>query len=436
MCTAFAALSCTPDLDDDDPLPEAMEFELEAQPPRIPEPTALVVNPQTGRIDFSLAGRPLPEDCDDDPLRAQAQCEFDRYLESLDGYPTVSPARAPVTAPLDPASLTPGSNIVIVGARSRAAVNDVGAGFDPATRSLVLRPSGGWAVGEFYWIGVRGYEGGVRAADGRQVVGAPAHALLKQESSLTCGATTPAALPPRCPTLALVSRPDRSFEESATALFRLEAVRQAYVAGGGFQLMQAHGLPREEVAVLWGFPVHSASVAELDPSTGVAPRLNERGELRVRVRGSLDPDSVAPLGPGSPGSVALIDLSAAADGDLAAALPPLTASYERPELVVVPEEELDPTHLYGLFFTRGLRDAQGEPLVPAPVSKLLTLEGELVDEAGNSTVSSVSNAEAASLENGRRALAQLFDDPVFGAATGLTREALVYCFAFTPGSMP
>ena len=37
--------------------------DLTASPPRAPQPTALIVNPQTGLIDFSLAGVPIPADC-------------------------------------------------------------------------------------------------------------------------------------------------------------------------------------------------------------------------------------------------------------------------------------------------------------------------------------------------------------------------------------
>ena len=46
-----------------DPTPTAMEVDLTATPPRAPQPTALIVNPQTGHIDFSLAGTPIPDDC-------------------------------------------------------------------------------------------------------------------------------------------------------------------------------------------------------------------------------------------------------------------------------------------------------------------------------------------------------------------------------------
>ena len=96
-----------------------MEFDLTATPPRAPQPTFLVVNPQTGLIDFSLAGTPLPDDCATQTALTQAQCQFDQWLQTLNGFPTVTPASAPASAPLDPATLTLGQNVVVVGAEGK-----------------------------------------------------------------------------------------------------------------------------------------------------------------------------------------------------------------------------------------------------------------------------------------------------------------------------
>src|SRR5436190_20519141 len=98
---AAAALAgaCTPDVGSD-PTPTAMEVDLTAAPPRAPQPTALIVNPQTGHIDFSLAGTPLPDDCSTQQALAPAECQFDQWLQTLDGFPTVTPASAPASAPL------------------------------------------------------------------------------------------------------------------------------------------------------------------------------------------------------------------------------------------------------------------------------------------------------------------------------------------------
>ena len=97
--------ACVPDVAKD-PRPEAMEFDPTAMPPRAPQPTGLVVDPVTHRINLALAGMVVPPDCTVVAPLSQAECEFNTYLQSLDGFPTVTPALAPATAALDPATLT------------------------------------------------------------------------------------------------------------------------------------------------------------------------------------------------------------------------------------------------------------------------------------------------------------------------------------------
>src|SRR5262249_2597584 len=155
--------------------------------------TALVVNPQTGRIDFSLAGISIPDDCSTQQALTQAQCQFDQWLQTLNGFPTVTSASAPASGPLDPATLTlgAGQNVVVVAAKGNlvATPADVTVDFSTASSSVTLTPALPWTLGEFYWMAVRGYANGVRDAAGGEVVGSPTMALLKQDTSLTCDAT-------------------------------------------------------------------------------------------------------------------------------------------------------------------------------------------------------------------------------------------------------
>src|SRR5215831_6266796 len=104
------AVACTPDVGSN-PTPASMQFDLTSTPPRAPQPTLLLVNPTTGHIDFGLAGTPLPADCATQQVLTQAQCQFDKFLQTLDGFPTVSPASAPASAALDPATFTVGTNV-------------------------------------------------------------------------------------------------------------------------------------------------------------------------------------------------------------------------------------------------------------------------------------------------------------------------------------
>jgi len=156
-----ASAGCTPDVPRD-PVPEEMIYYLQSRPPNVPQPTVLVMNKTTGRIDFSQAGVVLPTDCSmliDPPIQGQpwkAECEFDQYLQKLDGFPTVTPATAPASAALDPATLT-AANVVVINATTGAVVPDAKVAFDATSGHLVVRPARSWSIGATYWIGVRGY---------------------------------------------------------------------------------------------------------------------------------------------------------------------------------------------------------------------------------------------------------------------------------------
>lgn len=426
---------CTPDIPNE-PAPAAMEFDTAAVPPRVPQPIGLVINQQTGLIDFSLTGLALPADCANAaPPLSRAECEFDQYLQTLDGFPTVTPAQAPASAPLDPSTLTVGTNVVVVEGKTSTAVTDVVAGFDASSRSLTVRPARSWSVGGSYWVGVRGYANGVRALDGRQVVGSPTQFLLKQPERLTCDMMDEE----HCPAYALLlqGRTGAAAETAATqSLVQLELIRRSFVPG--WALMESvGGLPRAETAVMWNFPIHTASVAELDPSVGIVPRITGPDELRIAVQGTIDPATVLPFViMVQYGTIVVMDLTAAQSGDARGGFPVVSASVADGGIVIKGQQPFVVGHQYGLFFTNGLRDARGVPLVPSPVSVLLRLRGSLVDAAGGSTISSVSPANALLLEMGRQQLSSLFDDPSFQAFTRVTREQLVYCFAFLFGGAP
>lgn len=439
---ALAALAgaCTPDVGSSGPVPTSMQFDLTATPPRVPQPTALLVNPQTGLIDFGQAGTPLPADCSTLPVLQQAQCQFDQWLQTLDGFPSLTIASAPTSAALDPATLTLGANVVVFGVKGGAPLTTgLATGFDAASSSLTVTPPGPWTLGELYWIGVRGYENGVRAAAGGPVVGSPTMALLKRDTSLTCGATDPTEVDPHCAGYEVVAQGNPSPTAAAAQLFQLEAIRQAYLAGGGFDVMAASGLSKDEIAVLWGFPIHTSSVPLLLPGTAAVPNVPADDQIVVGVQGPVDPATVSAfVVRAQNGPVVVMDLTAAAAGDLNAGFPPVAAAYlaNAGAIAIQFSAPFPAGHQIGLFFTNGIHSPDGAPLVASPVSVLLTLTAPLVDGAGHSTVSGVADADAAALEAGRQALEPLFDNPIFTPLTGITRANIVYCYAFVPTVMP
>jgi len=415
-----------------------MEFDLTAVPPRAPQPTFLVVDPATGHINFAQANIDIPADCATQTALTQADCQFDQWLQTLNGFPTVIPATAPASGPLDPASATLGENVVVVAARAGTPVTDVAVSFDDASTSLTVTPTQGWTLGEFYWLGVRGYANGVRDGSGGEVVGSPTMALLKEEGPLTCvDVPSPAEIDPHCQFFPVVAQGSPDATTAAERLFQLEQVRLAYAAAHGFEAVAAAGLPKEEIAVLWGFPIHTNSVPVLVPPTAAVPHVPADNQILVGVQGPVDATTVSAFAlPATRGPVVVMDLMAPA-GDLAATFPPVAAQYV-PSVGAIAIQAAAPFpagHLIALFFTNAIKSPDGAPLVASPVSVLLTLTAPLV-EGGHSTVSGISDAQATALEPGRQGLAQVFDNPAVAQATGITRANVVYAYAFVPMVMP
>ncbi len=440
LLVGLLATSCTPDIGTD-PTPEVLEFDPNATPPRVSEPSFVVINPATGKIDLGLAGVEVPADCHNQNAMPEAQCEFDQYLESLDGFPTVAGARTPLSAAVDTDTLTVPNNVSVVNAATQMPITDVTVTFDSASRYLGVTPKTAWPVGGFIWIGVRGYDNGIRAGH-KPVVASVVYNLLRRDKSeaaagteyeLTCGATTAAAIPDTCPYLGLLTQ-QMSADAARASLMRLEPLRQAMISLHGWQLMeQVGGIPKDQVAMLWGFPIHHNPVIDLNPKAGLQPKVAAPDELRLAINGDLDPATVKVGGVGQSGTVYLLNLTALGGGDLPGGFPKATVSVSDGALVIKAGAPLQKGQTYGIVVTRDAKNAAGKALVPPPVSVFLMARGKLIGDDGKSTVSTLSDIEATLVEAGRKQLATLLDDPTFVAFTQLRRESIGYLFAFPYG---
>jgi hypothetical protein len=371
----------------------------------------------------------VPADCIAQTLMAVAQCEFYQYLQSLDGFPSTAGATAPVTAALDPASLT-ATNVVIVDIGSGKTFTDLAIGFTTVGNNVTIDPKSGWDVGTIYVGAVRGYANGVKAIGGTEVVGSSVMYLLKEKEILTCGGLTASTIPASCPYYVLLAQ-QMSDVEARDSLIALEAARQSIATQGAVAAMaETGGIPREEQAVLWAFPVHSASVVELDPTKGLLPSVSGKNEIRLKVKGSVNPATVTAWSLDAPGSVFLLDLTALEANDLSGGLPAFTAAYEDGAIVLRADVDLPVGHTIATLVTTGVTNSKGVALVPSPVTVLLKARGPLVDDAGKSQVADVPDADATELEAGRADFAKLLDDELFAGLTGLNRADLVYVYAF------
>ena len=412
-----------------DALPATMQLDSTTSPPRVPQPIDLAIDPATGTIDLSRAGVVVPADCASPGAMPVAQCEFDHYLEALDGFPTLGPATAPASEALAPESL-PG-RVVVLDRTKGTAVTDLAVSFDGAANQLAVTPTAGWEVGSTYVVAVRGFEGGVTTAGGGRVVAAPATFLLKQPTSLTCGAASIAAVAKDCAYVETAS----AILPAATVpalLFTLEGERQRLAKLDAWGAVAYAGVALGDVAVLWSFPIHSSPVAELDPSSGRVPRVVSASELRVAFKGELDAKTVSAWKLGAKGTVFLLDLTAlkASPTDTAHGLPAFEAAVDGDEIVLKTGAALPTGHELGVLLTSGIASPSAKPLVPSPVTVLLRATGPLVDAAGHSNVTEVGDADAAALEAGRSELATLLDDELFAMMTGLKRGAIAYVYAF------
>jgi hypothetical protein len=433
LVLSLLAAACTPEIGTD-PTPEVLQFDPSSMPPRVSEPSLVVLNPSTGRIDLSLAGITVPMDCAGQPAGAQAQCEFNQYLQSLDGFPTAAGARTPVSADVDLATATVPANVSVVEAKSLRAFNEVTVAYDGSKRYLTISPKKSWPAGGFVWIGVRGYDSGLRAG-GKPMVASVVYNLLKREDSLTCMSQTAEAIPETCAYLGLLSQ-QMGAAAARASLVRLEMLRVIMSSLQGWQLMETiGGIPKAEAAMLWAFPIHSGPVIDLNPAVGLTPKVVAADEIRLAVNGEVDPATVTAFRAfAQSGTVYLVNLTALATMS-PGAFPTITASYADGTITIKGAQPFVSGMTYGIFVTKGVKNAGGKSLVTPPLSVLLMARGKLVGDDGKSTVSSVGDLEASLLEAGRMQLAPLFDNGLFVATTGITREQLAYLYAF-PLSTP
>jgi len=472
LLAALLGAGCAPDIPNQ-PRPQFVElqFDPSATPAKSYEPTSLIVDPSSKLklLDFSLAGIDVPGVPKDeaqsvDPTACQgqtamsvAQCEFYQYLERLDGFPTLTPGKTPVSKPLKLSTVTLPKNLFIYDINHTKTFTDVDVSFNSGTNSLVFDPKLGWDVDGLYAVGIRGYHNGIEGADGHEAVASVIYALLKQARSLTCGAAPNAGVEPTCDFYSLFSSdpslsklpPDKMHAAIGESLSQLEQLRQLYRGENPGMpvnlwdtLARKGNMPKDEVAIAWLFQTHTASVVELDPSRGMTPLIISSSEIRLKLKGSLNADTMSAFSlDNMGGTFFLLDVDKlevnATDPQ---ALPRFTPTYADGDIVLTatdPNNGFIEGDTYAILLTNEVTDTGGKPLVPSPVTVLLRSRGELVDNNGISQVDGISDSEAQQLEDGRVQFKDLLDDPLIVAVTksatrpnGLTREMLAYLFGF------
>lgn len=458
---AFAFVAgCASDLPQE-PAPRFVELEFDPGAGKTSQPTSLAIDAESGLIDLSRAGIDVPEEpagCTQQSAFSVAQCEFYQYLERLDGFPTLAAATTPTSGAIDLSTATAGDNVVVHDLTRSRSVDDLEVGYDADAERLVIDSEAGWELGHSYLVGVRGYDRGVQSTRGAQACASIVYALLKSPRSLSCGATRKAdRIDAQCeyytlfasdPRFAKLPAADRR-PAIAQNLLQLEQLRRYYrgeTAASSTDLWatlkQVADMGRDEVAIGWFFPVHTGSVVELNPKSGLVPELAGDDVIRLAVKGTLDAKTLSAFSlQNGAGTVFLLNVDVLQEDRLdPRALPPFVASYADGKIVLTATDAdngLIAGATYAVLLSDELTDADGAPLVPSPVTVLLRSRGPLSDEEGRSQVASIGDGDAAELEQGRLRFEALLDDPLIKAVTtsdarpdGLTRERIAYLFGF------
>lgn len=417
--------ACMPDIDTD-PLPESLQYDPTTA--RVPEPIFLVQDPTTGKINLEATGAVVPDDCSTLDQYQVAQCEFNQYLQSMDGYPTLTPAKAPVSVPVDPTQAA--EFVKVIDVTHNEVAENLTFGYDEVGGYLTIDSPTGWNLGSKYVMAIQGYEAGLKGAEGEELVGSPIFHLLRETDSLTCGATKAEDVTEACKYYTVLKA--SAGDGTGASLLQLEGIRQLYTMYGAFEAIEAAGLPRGETAVAWGFSTHTNPVVELDPTKGLAPVITGESELRAKFKGVLNPDTVTAFSLAkTDGTVFLLDLTALAANDMLNGMPGFDVAIDGDELVLTTKKPLVAGNMYGILISNKVTDAQGKTLTPSPVTVLLRASAPLVDADQKSTVSSITDAQAVELEAGRATLAVLLDNELFAQLTGLTRADLAFVYALT-----
>ncbi|MBK7862304.1 MAG: hypothetical protein IPJ65_27595 [Archangiaceae bacterium] len=449
-------------------------FDPSATPPKVPAPNDLAIDPTTGLVKVPI-----------DPAYSDAYKEFiTDYLNTLDGFPVSATASVAVQGgDLDANT---------VNARSVLVLDLKGAALPPPTitwngtaKTIDVAPANGsWGKGRQIAIAVIGRratdvgdsEAGpaVERVGGGAVVASTVWALTRSAGPLV-----------DCPNDDLTS-PDCKLLLTAAPLplasaLKLEPVRRAYQPA--LAALEAKGIDRADVAILWTFRTVSLGEATFDPaasivpfpnnvlrSTGANPHLtlpvpdggsalqvglvtglntldgfsltapiisessDTRGALDI---GAIDPASldagtgfIKVAGAGAQPRVRpCLDCASSLQADGGAPTGPQ-------QLQFVPQLPLEEQSTYAAYLSSRLTDTAGKRVIAAPAFALTRLSNSLCVD-NKSTVPVVSDLQACGaggapgLEQLRQGLKPLVDNLV---TAGLPRKDLALVWAFTTES--
>ncbi|GMU60474.1 MAG: hypothetical protein AMXMBFR34_22370 [Myxococcaceae bacterium] len=259
----LAVTACSPHIDHTDPTPVVTaRFDPSGTPSVVPSPNDLATNPATG-----LLAVPVP------PTASGADRAFYAWLNTLNGFPAAATATTTFDGQLAAASVVAGTTVKIFDTSASNADVTTTVTYADTTSDVapgkisVSPPAGGWISGHTYAVAVIGGANGVKAADGRAVVGSATWAFVRLENSLvTC---TDLSDPTCRPTTEIIpsnikdDQAKRLADQTKSAL-QLERLRLKYKPA--IEHLIAGGVARNDIALMWTFKIATNPTFEFNPA--------------------------------------------------------------------------------------------------------------------------------------------------------------------------
>ncbi|HSQ63599.1 MAG TPA: hypothetical protein VLM85_10315, partial [Polyangiaceae bacterium] len=432
------------------------------------------------------------------PGESPAQREFETsYLGTLAAFPFETQGQALLTGDLDPTTVNAQTVLAFdLGTTASPSQTPVAVtpAWDAAHRAIIVPPpSGAWTRAHKYALVLVGGKSGLRGAQGEDVIGSPAWALVSSSTSLvTCQDLTASNCRPTVDIIpSTQTDPAARLAEQTANAIELEKLRRLYAPL--LDALAAGGLPRENVPLAWTFTIVDSGEATFnpDPANPVIPFPNDilraNGKVNMpnlKTRQPLGPnDCVAPtdplvgiscglnqldgfstlvapisensdtLGAAMQATIAPSSLSTSSVGLVPVAT--LAPAGERTPPKFTPclncvsskdtqgnpqtspqqlqwslQAPLDEQTTYLGYMTGGVVDDQGKPIIANPIFAMLRLANPLYDGT-HSTVNLLTDAQAQQLELLRAAMKPALDGL---EQAGVPRTKLALAFAFTTQS--
>ncbi len=430
---ALTACEATSELDPPGPSSDYLRVHFDPDSGAVPTPTDLLRNEEGILV--------IP----DNREAPDAQREFLAYLDGLDGYPLATSIRIPVSGPVDENSL--GRGIYVLDADDESVSFD--AHYDDESGDIVVEPRQRLEAGKSYRVGVEGYQQGVIADDGRQLIADAPFYLVRSDQDLR---DHPDAMP------------GQSAEERRETAQELAAIQDELQPV--FQAMERRNVDRETLAVAFEFTTTSTPAVEFDVQRGAVPIPNDvlldpgDGTVELPIDDEMDDEErqlrrgISELSGFSMTGAAVVDsthdiagdeprdgvfrlFEDVGDGQWEEVTDVERGRLDSGESVWLrPELALEPDTAYAYVVTDELESSSGQSHIAQPLSAMLRLESPLVDADGNAQVDALSNEQAARLEPLRQRVDSLLEYLEYSEGVRRHRTAAVVPFRTAPSLEP